>query len=536
MIGLFYITYSFTQTDTEYDINPGGKSWGDSYQANGLCWCDSTYDHGLNDVNVTSFMINGIKRNIKDICDELKKHPLVRDYQDGDSVYNDIQCGNGPANSDSKNDETYCPGIVTDGNSGCTITGPTWDLTWLASRPIFGGNGDLITNQILDNGNYYIETPYLNERLHSDYGMSYNAKMEVDNTDGNSQIWNFIHLGDNIYSIRNETNYRYLEVNNASCSDAGNVGTWFRNENEHQKWKIVANGSNYSLLPLHCQTKALDRSQGVSGAEAVIYDYATSNDNQKWNLVSVEDVIVPPSENIVTIMAETISNYVSFDSEYPNYVSADNSSTNNTFEMETNADGTVSFKSSTGKYISSENSSSYVTCNRATATPGTWERFELELLTAPNVYAIKWKNNQGIYTYLSHEFNRSPMNCNRPGPGTWERFVIETVTTHSSVIASKNVADSKANVISTTFFPNPVTNNDVLGVQVVLNESTAATIQILDLSGRLVAEKKYPVLESGINFVTLSEIQKKVATTGVYVLKITSNEQIVVKKVQFNIF
>lgn len=228
---------------------------------------------------------------------------------------------------------------------------------------------------------------------------------------------------------------------------------------------------------MHCQTKALDRSEGVSGAEAVIYDYTASNNNQKWNLVSVEDVIIPPSENIVTIMAETISSYISFDSESPNYVSANNSSTNNTFEMETNADGTVSFKSSTGKYISSENSSSYVTCNRATATPG-----------------------------------------------TWERFVIETVTTYSSAISNKNITNSKTNVISTTFFPNPVTNNDVLGVQVVLNESTTATIQILDLSGRLVAEKKYPVLESGINFVTLSEIQKKVSTTGVYILKITSNE------------
>ena len=41
--------------------------------------------------------MNGVKRNVKDVCNELKKHPLVLDYKSGDPICNDIQCGNGPA-------------------------------------------------------------------------------------------------------------------------------------------------------------------------------------------------------------------------------------------------------------------------------------------------------------------------------------------------------------------------------------------------------------------------------------------------------
>ncbi len=116
---------------------PGGKSWADSYQANGLCWCDTTFDHDLDDITKVSFTINGVKRNIRDICDELQYHPLVRDYVEGDPIYNDVQCGNGPANTAI--DEVQCPGRVDEGREGCSEIGPQWDIEWLESRERFGG-------------------------------------------------------------------------------------------------------------------------------------------------------------------------------------------------------------------------------------------------------------------------------------------------------------------------------------------------------------------------------------------------------------
>lgn len=535
LLGLFFMSVAFAQElGPEYsEVNPGGAGWADSYQSNGLCWCKSSFDHGLDDGSVT-FVINGEKRYINEICDELKNHPDFESYANGDALYNDIQCGNGPANNHDIYDETYCPGLVTEGNEGCTVTGPTWDLAWLASRTRFGGNGSSNSDQIIENGDYYIEHPNLNERLYSDFEISYNSKMEVESAAGESQIWNFIYLGNDIYSIRNQTNYRYLEVNSALCSNSANVGTWYTNEDSHQKWKVVANGDNYNLLPLHCTGKALDRSRGIPGAEAVIYNYTTSNFNQKWNLTPVNDQ-QPPTGNVVTILAESIENYISYDDAYPNYVRANNETTNNTFVMETNTDGTVSFKSSTGKYISSENSKPYVTCNRETDTPGTWERFELELLESPNVYAIKWKNKSGVYTYLCHENNEMPMNCNRPAVGLWERFVIESVDEHSSTQSNKSLLNSISNsVASTTFFPNPVSSNDVLSVQIVLDQSISTTIQIIDLSGKLIAGKTYSNLEEGINYVTLSELQDFVLTPGLYFLKMKTNNQIITKKIQFN--
>ncbi|MEM9985516.1 MAG: hypothetical protein AAF804_10510, partial [Bacteroidota bacterium] len=36
--------------------NPG-PGWKDSYQANGFCWCESTFDHDLDDKQV---LINGV--------------------------------------------------------------------------------------------------------------------------------------------------------------------------------------------------------------------------------------------------------------------------------------------------------------------------------------------------------------------------------------------------------------------------------------------------------------------------------------------
>ncbi|MDH7445529.1 carbohydrate-binding protein [Aquimarina sp. 2201CG14-23] len=99
-------------------LNPGGVSWHDSYEANGFCWCSTNFDHNLGSKKV---IVNGTQYSVVDICDELEKHPLFRSRNNGDNIYNDVQCGNGPINDSS--DEPLCPGRVDMGVEGCLLRG-----------------------------------------------------------------------------------------------------------------------------------------------------------------------------------------------------------------------------------------------------------------------------------------------------------------------------------------------------------------------------------------------------------------------------
>ncbi|WP_025743649.1 carbohydrate-binding protein [Aquimarina pacifica] len=127
---LLFIFCLPTEKTIAQDWNPSHPSWTDSFEANGFCWCNSTnYDHGLIDKSVT---VNGVEVNIKTLCEELEKHPSYRAYVNGDAPYNDIQCGNGPAND--ADDETGCPGRTDIGPDGCNVIGPKWDWEWLETR------------------------------------------------------------------------------------------------------------------------------------------------------------------------------------------------------------------------------------------------------------------------------------------------------------------------------------------------------------------------------------------------------------------
>nr|WP_281989280.1 T9SS type A sorting domain-containing protein [Aquimarina aggregata] len=131
--------------DQGVKIVPNANSWKDSYKANGYCFCKSSFDHGVGNFKIT---INGQRRNIRDVCDELKKHPKFRDLRNGDPRYNTIQCGNEPGHGDAITiqgkrikDEKVCPGRVDQGSKGCKCKGPKYDMKWLSSRSRFGGNG-----------------------------------------------------------------------------------------------------------------------------------------------------------------------------------------------------------------------------------------------------------------------------------------------------------------------------------------------------------------------------------------------------------
>ncbi|MGH1344839.1 MAG: hypothetical protein ACRBN8_24980 [Nannocystales bacterium] len=99
---------------------PGGVGWADSYSVDGRCYCASSFDHNIGELVVDT---PAGPRTVLQICEALGAGPGIG----GNPMYNDIQCGHGPAND--AGDEDWCPGRVDQGTDGCCTAGPTWDLS-----------------------------------------------------------------------------------------------------------------------------------------------------------------------------------------------------------------------------------------------------------------------------------------------------------------------------------------------------------------------------------------------------------------------
>lgn len=100
--------------------------WKDSYSIDGKCYCETSFDHNIADV-----IVDGPHGpiTVREAC------ALAGSGPEGPRIYyNDVQCGNGPANDAP--DETDCPGRVDmgDGNrEGCMIKGPKWAFAQAAA-------------------------------------------------------------------------------------------------------------------------------------------------------------------------------------------------------------------------------------------------------------------------------------------------------------------------------------------------------------------------------------------------------------------
>lgn len=117
--------------------NPA-PSWKDSYAVDGVCYCDSNgFDHGADQLTYNT-PIGTL--SIPQICSDIRS-ALGTGSSNGRIPYNDVQCGNGPANSAGDEDSNACPGRVDIGSAGCQIIGPKWDLeavygTGIAAPPV----------------------------------------------------------------------------------------------------------------------------------------------------------------------------------------------------------------------------------------------------------------------------------------------------------------------------------------------------------------------------------------------------------------
>ena len=116
-----------TNTEIAYggDFGPPQRAWLDSYSANGACYIASEFDHGIGDVVVNT---PAGPRTVRQVAAAIGNGPGIGN----NPVYNDVQCGNGPANNAGDEDINQCPGRVDLGAAGCSLRGPTWNLSVFA--------------------------------------------------------------------------------------------------------------------------------------------------------------------------------------------------------------------------------------------------------------------------------------------------------------------------------------------------------------------------------------------------------------------
>jgi Ricin-type beta-trefoil lectin domain-like/Secretion system C-terminal sorting domain len=150
-----------------------------------------------------------------------------------------------------------------------------------------GGGGGGNSTQLIPNGNYYLTATTSTQRILSRALEQHNAKM-VNPGNYDDQKWQFTHLGDNVYTIKNLGTNRFLEVVNTQCGNGVTVSTNTQASANNQKWKIEANGNAiYAIKPMHCLQVGLDRAGGAIDAKVQTWSFWNGNDNQKWKIVSV---------------------------------------------------------------------------------------------------------------------------------------------------------------------------------------------------------------------------------------------------------
>ncbi len=453
-------------------IVPNANSWKDSYQANGYCFCNSSFDHGVGNFKIT---INGQGRNIRDICDELKKHPAFRGMRNGDPRYNTIQCGNDPGHDDAITiqgkrikDEKVCPGRVDLGSQGCQCKGPKFDMNWLASRPRFGGGGNN------DGPTVSFATPQNNATFTNP--ASIKVVVNATDTDGISNV--------------------KLFINNALVRQE-NVAPYEWNQNNQDQPLQNLNAGNYTL-----KTEATD-TKGKVTTKTLSFTVGQGGGNNGDG----------------TIKGQSINKYVSSEGGSRSMRANRNTAgATEKFVFESLGGNVYAIKGNNGKYVSSENGNKAMNCNRNAV--GSWERFTLES-QGGNVYAIKGNNGK----YVSHENGRDMgMFCNRNAVGSWEKFVITGLSAARTSANNKVLPAQQVSV-----YPNPATKEN-LRLQIQAVSDAKSFIEIMDLNGKLIAKKDLGVLKKGTTAIDMNQVRDKIDQAGLYLVKVTVGDKTTVKQ------
>ncbi|HAS45524.1 MAG TPA: hypothetical protein DCS93_33880, partial [Microscillaceae bacterium] len=174
-----------------------------------------------------------------------------------------------------------------------------------------GGGGN--PGQVIANGTYFLGSVTNGQHL-VDKRNENNVRMTGANGAFAAQKWTLKHVGNNVYTLKNQGTGRYLEVPFAKCSDGANVNTWTNANGSHKRWQIIKHGNQYELKPIHCLDKSLDRDFGDRTKNGNVHLYNdANNNNQRWKITSVNS-------------ARTTRTVITFDQEvtvYPNPVNND---------------------------------------------------------------------------------------------------------------------------------------------------------------------------------------------------------------------
>ena len=476
---------------------PRHPSWTDSYAANGFCWCRTSFDHDLDNIDKVSFVINGKKRNIRDICDELEKHPQYRNYVNGDAPYNDIQCGNGPANTaPDEHQTTGCPGRTDKGNAGCFEIGPKWDTAWLESRPRFGGNSNPNPTPTNNGPEVTFAKPSNSNAENLKTGSDLEVDVVATDSDGIANVRLFI----NNRFIRQENIRPYL-------------------------WGPTKDDALRNLKAGIYELKAVARDNKGDESETMIVVKVSNTRSSPENPTPTSpDMTSAPIGQIISLKKSGGD---------LNYVTAEKKRTNNPviarasdigmweqFLVEEHPLEGIALKAlSNGKYLQTNGNSTETEVRARGTAPGTWERFE---------WMSKGKGRVALRSIQNRKWLTADWNTdnaliipNGETGGDYQTF------NWSVVVGNKSFEKPTANF---KVFPNPVSDTEDMYLEVTSQETAEAEITLYDISGKELLSFHYPVI-SGVNSINLSPIRSLVKTKGMYILKYDTESMSLTKRI-----
>ena len=90
-----------------------------------------------------------------------------------------------------------------------------------------------------------------------------------------------------VYFIQSRCNGKNVDLQNSGTDNGTNIHLWTSNKSNAQKFRVIKNENYYSFLSLCDESKAIDG--GGNNYNIHIWDYSKDNDNQKWELINIED-------------------------------------------------------------------------------------------------------------------------------------------------------------------------------------------------------------------------------------------------------
>lgn len=205
----------------------------------------------------------------------------------------------------------YCSNHAMDNGYGTNQNVVLWQYSTnygnqrFKLKPIGGTTPSEVSSngRLQINGTYVIKSRVINQNVIAPIWNGHDARMYNDGTIYPDHRWIFQHLGGGRHRIQNVNSERYLAVAARQCGNGSNVITWPNINGSHFEWYVERVGSDYYLLPVHCPTQALDKSNGYSG-NVLTWRYNRNNNNQKFDIISVDDGARPRS-NILNDLRAT---------------------------------------------------------------------------------------------------------------------------------------------------------------------------------------------------------------------------------------